>query len=194
MLRRQQMKKAAKIVLSDGVPSLLFRIAKSVSFRVRHRVNSMLHPEQSAGEQIDRIATRNISNSEKFSLIYKKRLWFKALPNLNPDKSPSGHGSALSSTSAFRRELELFLHENNTRSLFDAPCGDFNWMKDVKLPDDCKYVGGDIVRSLIAKLQKRSKEGACEFIYFDLTVDTSPPRMSGCVGIVSNTFLTLISC
>jgi hypothetical protein len=166
-----RMKKAAEILLSDGVSSLLFRIIKSGYFRIRHRLN----PSQRAGAKINAIAASNASNSEKFSLIYQKGLWLKVAPHLNPDKSLSGHGSTLSSTSVFRRNLEQFLRENTVQSFFDAPCGDFNWMKEVRLPDDCDYLGGDIVSSLIANLQKDFKEGPRrQFIYFDLTADTFP--------------------
>ena len=34
------------------------------------------------------------------------------------------------------------------KRLFDAPCGDFNWMKEVHLLD-VDYIGGDIVSSLV---------------------------------------------
>jgi hypothetical protein len=166
------MQKAAEIILRDGLTSLFVRIIKSRYFRISDRVNSFLY-RQVIG-QMDRIAARNIPNSRKFTLIYKKQLWLKAVPHLNPDKSLSGHGSTLASTRVLRGELEHFLREHNTQKFFDAPCGDFNWMKHVKLPDDCDYLGGDIVPRLIANLQKDCKGPRRQFINFDLIVDVFP--------------------
>jgi len=66
-----QMKKAFKIMAREGVPLLLEGILK----RIRHRIR------QRAADHIDRIAALNIPNSEKFSLIYQKQLWLKAVPS-----------------------------------------------------------------------------------------------------------------
>src|SRR6516164_5922928 len=107
---RTKQEEVDRKVLSDGVPSLLFRIAKSAHFRIRQQVNRISSiPRKRAVEQINHIAARNIPNSEKFSLIYQKRLCVKLAPHLNPDKSLSGFGSTVTSTSVFRRQLEQFL-------------------------------------------------------------------------------------
>jgi hypothetical protein len=169
-------KKAAEILLSEGATSLMVRSIKSFNARIRGRL------QQGAFSEIDRIAKSNISNSEKFSRIYQKRLWLKAMPHLNPEKTFSGHGSTESSTRVFRRNLESFLHEMNVKKLFDAPCGDFNWMKDVNLPAYCDYIGGDIVPALVANLQQKygriirtgPEAPSRQFINFDLTVERFP--------------------
>jgi hypothetical protein len=194
---KTMMKKVAKILLSEGATSLLVRSTKSLNFRIRNRL------QEAAYSEIDRIAKSNISNSEKFSLIYRKKLWLKAVPHLNPEKTLSGHGSTQSSTRVFRRSLEHFLHEMNVEKFFDAPCGDFNWMKDVNVPDHCDYIGGDIVPALVANLQLKygrisgpGEASSRQFINFDLIVDSFPSAdvwlCKDCFQHLSNSDIRLV--
>ncbi len=86
---------------------------------------------------------RGSANAEEaFRVIYKSNFWRSA-------ESISGNGSTLASTAVFRAEFEPLLHARRVATLFDAPCGDFNWMKQVKFPDGMKYIGADIVGELI---------------------------------------------
>jgi hypothetical protein len=172
--------KAAEILLTEGPTPLFFRIRQSINAWILNQ------RQQAAYLEIDRLAASNISISEKFSTIYQKRLWLRAMPHLNPEKTLSGHGSTQLSTKVFRSQLETFLHETRTHVFLDAPCGDFNWMKNVKLPDYCAYIGGDIVADLIADLQQNYSASARvpnednpsyslrQFIRFDLTKDSFP--------------------
>jgi hypothetical protein len=48
--------------------------------------------------------------------------------------------------------LERLLAELKVRTFLDAPCGDFNWMRHIRLPDQTCYLGGDIVAPLIKNL------------------------------------------
>ncbi len=59
-------------------------------------------------------------------------------------ESVSGAGSTLQYTKNFRQQLEKFLRFSGCYSLFDGPCGDFNWMKEVRLPQNMQYFGGDM--------------------------------------------------
>lgn len=171
-----RIQKAINILLSEGPVSLSARITESLNNRVRNR------PQRAALSELERIAGSNIPTAEKFALIYRKRLWFKVFPHLNPDKTPSGQGSTQQSTRILRANLEYFLQEIDVKTFFDAPCGDFNWMKNVRLPADCRYVGGDIVPELAAQLQQTygSTDGRVgevpsrRFIAFDLTSDSFP--------------------
>ena len=74
-------------------------------------------------------------------------------------ESMSGDGSTLDYTYNLRHELAKFVRGFEIRSMFDAPCGDFNWMHAVNLPESFAYVGGDIVPTLI-ELQIRRNSGA----------------------------------
>src|SRR5437870_5350350 len=64
--------------------------------------------------------------------------------------SVSGPGSDLSQTAALREALPGLLREIGARTLLDAPCGDFFWMREARLDLD-HYTGGDIVPEIIAR-------------------------------------------
>jgi hypothetical protein len=170
-------KKAIEILIKEGTSSLVTKSIQSLKFRIRSR------KLQRTYSKIDRIAGSNIATSRKFSLIYQKQLWLKAMPHLNEDRTLSGHGSTRLSTTVFRRNLEMFLHEMGVKRFLDAPCGDFNWMRHVNLPEDCYYIGGDIVPHLVAWLKEEYGSNApprsCgprrrQFICMDLTKDNFP--------------------
>src|SRR4051812_37699020 len=52
--------------------------------------------------------------------------------------SLSGPGSDLAQTEAVRQALPRLLGELRCRTLLDVPCGDFYWMKRVKI--DVEYI------------------------------------------------------
>lgn len=58
--------------------------------------------------------------------------------------------------------------------LLDAPCGDFNWMQHVRLPENCRYVGGDIVAPLVAKLQAQYEGPERQFRIIDIVEEELP--------------------
>jgi SAM-dependent methyltransferase len=89
-------------------------------------------------------------------------------------ESRSGPGSTLSYTLNLRAELERFLETFSIHRVFDAPCGDFHWMKEVVFPADATYVGGDVARSLIAANNERHAGAARRFLEFDVTRDEFP--------------------
>jgi len=81
-----------------------------------------------------------------FDAIWRRNLW-------GGTESRSGLGSGVARTAEFRAALEAFLSEIGCRSLYDAPCGDFVWMRHVRLPPGAVYIGADIVPGLIAEAQ-----------------------------------------
>ena len=73
-----------------------------------------------------------------FQQIYDENRWLSC-------ESRSGRGSTLAYTKPLRRSLAKSLRRLNATVFLDAPCGDFNWMRHVELPDGTSYIGGDIV-------------------------------------------------
>ena len=104
----------------------------------------------------------------KFSLIYKEKWWDK------DGESVSGPGSTLDFTRSFRSDLENFIREREVASLLDAPCGDFNWFRQVEVPAGFHYIGGDIVPDLIAGLQQRYGSDSRRFTVLDIAKDDLP--------------------
>ena len=88
-------------------------------------------------------------------------------------ESVSGPGSTLTRTSKLRQELPLLLQEIGTRTLIDAPCGDFNWMKDTELGVE-EYTGVDVIPALVERNQRLYGNERRRFVLGDLTRDKLP--------------------
>jgi SAM-dependent methyltransferase len=76
-------------------------------------------------------------------------------------------------TALIRADLQALLRELQVRSLLDAGCGDFNWMKEAELPG-CRYIGVDVVRALIARNRVRHGAAGREFRTADIARDRLP--------------------
>jgi hypothetical protein len=107
------------------------------------------------------------SAEQIFTTIYKYKLW-------GNDESISGPGSSLKYTENLRKELPKIVGDYSIKSIFDAPCGDFYWMKHVLRDIDVDYIGGDIVRPLIASLNAKHKSARTKFIQVDIIKDEFP--------------------
>jgi hypothetical protein len=107
------------------------------------------------------------STEDRFTWIYKNNLW-------NSNESVSGPGSTLKYTENLRKELPNLLSDYSIKKIFDAPCGDFNWMKHLLPNIDVDYIGGDIVLPLIESLNVKYKTHNITFIHIDLTKDPFP--------------------
>jgi hypothetical protein len=110
-------------------------------------------------------ATENLE--DRFTKIYKFRHWGRC-------QSASGGGSTLEATENLRRNLLALIKQKSIRSIFDAPCGDFNWMRHVLKECPLDYVGADIVSSLIDSNNAKHKNQATLFVKMDLTRDRFP--------------------
>ena len=69
------------------------------------------------------------------------------------DKGPSCVGSDNYTTKILRSKLPIFIKKYKIKSILDAGCGDFYWMKNINLIK-INYYGLDIVSKLIEKNKK----------------------------------------
>jgi len=102
-----------------------------------------------------------------FSRIYNERYW-------GDDESVSGIGSRMASTESVRLELPRIIEQYRVRRLFDAPCGDLNWIRPVLKQTKVDYVGGDIVPEVVELARRNSPSETCVFTVFDITSDPFP--------------------
>lgn len=102
-----------------------------------------------------------------FHLIYRLNTW-------DSTESVSGPGSTFAYSRNLRERLPQLFEEYSIKSVFDAPCGDFNWMPSVLASSPVKYVGADIVRPLIANHRKKFAGDRTEFRLLDITRDAFP--------------------
>jgi len=107
-----------------------------------------------------------VSKEDRFSLIYKKNFW-------TSKESVSGLGSELKNTVNLRKELSNLIKDYKFNKILDAPCGDFNWIKNL-ISNDIHYIGCDIVNELIKKNKHKYKSQNIDFIILDITVDKLP--------------------
>jgi len=101
-----------------------------------------------------------------FSEIYHNNSW-------SGQDSVSGPGSDLSATLVIRQEIPTLIKEVNARTLLDAPCGDFCWMKETELDLD-RYIGVDIVPDMIARNRQNYANETRTFVSSDITKDRLP--------------------
>lgn len=108
--------------------------------------------------------TKNLD--DRFSQIYSRNIF-------GGQESRSGEGSNLVQTAEIRRELPKLIRELGVRSIMDAPCGDWNWMKESPLDLD-QYIGVDIVKELIEKNQQQFGNDSTNFICKNLVKEQLP--------------------
>jgi hypothetical protein len=96
-----------------------------------------------------------------FTNIYNQNSW-------NNKESVSGPGSTLHRTGNLRKKFPEFLKKYDIKTLLDAPCGDFNWMKEIINNLSIKYIGIDIVSELININKSKFVNSSISFINADL--------------------------
>ncbi len=83
-------------------------------------------------------------------------------------------GSTVEFTANLRAELPGLLRKLNVHRLLDAPCGDYNWFRLVERPSQVRYIGGDVVQTLIERNRSVFSKDNVDFISLDITQDELP--------------------
>ena len=161
----EPLRKGLKSLRDDGLFAFLWNVGRFTSNRVRRHFR--LRAYQRAYEEAMKLSTPE----ERFTKIFKSDMW-----GLWGDgESTSGTGSTVDATANIRLMLPRLIDRFGINSVFDAPCGDFNWMKQVVESNHFNYIGGDIVRELIER--NNSAYGdipRVAFVHFDITKDKFP--------------------
>ena len=117
------------------------------------------------GELAD-LAPLSRSVKRKFSAIYRRNAF-------GGTESRSGEGASIGQTATIRRQIPLLLGELGVRTMLDAACGDFNWMRHTALPVDL-YIGIDIVDEVIGEVARRHGNSSRRFLCLDIIHDPLP--------------------
>ena len=119
----------------------------------------------------DMKARRGGSAEDIFNNIKEKNIW-------GSSESLSGPGSENTQTRVLESELPGLFRTYDIKSILDIPCGDFNWMKNVVCPyareNELKYIGADIVDSLINEVSAKYGSERMEFLKLNLITDELP--------------------
>jgi SAM-dependent methyltransferase len=101
-----------------------------------------------------------------FGDIYRRNLWGDV-------ESVSGPGSTRARGTDLTADLVALLERLETRTLLDAPCGDFNWIAAVA--DSVQaYVGVDVVPELIEGNRRQHLTNRRRFVRADISRDPLP--------------------
>ncbi len=130
----------------------------SIRYGLRHVIDAVtglfsVHHKQRAAEEI-------------FNTAYTSPVW-------GSTESLSGTGSELRATITIRKILPQLLKKYRVTTFLDAPCGDWNWISQMELPV-AKYIGVDIVPSVIDANNKKYANEQCTFQHCDITQDDLP--------------------
>lgn len=98
-----------------------------------------------------------------FTSYYRNNSW-------NGEESLSGPGSDYEQTKFLIPELQIMLGKLKIKTMLDAPCGDFNWMRHMNL-EGIEYHGGDIVDEVINENNKKYKSKNIKFSALDIVND-----------------------
>ena len=101
-----------------------------------------------------------------FSRIYASNKW-------EGKGSISGPGSDVDQTRILVEELPRLLANFDVRTMLDIPCGDFHWMRNVRL-EKIDYTGADIVGELIERNTQGYESDSIHFRNLDLIKDRLP--------------------
>lgn len=105
--------------------------------------------------------------AEVFTRIYETNWW-------GSQESISGTGSTLAYTANLREKLPELFKKWAVRTVFDAPCGDFHWMRHVVRSSDIDYLGCDIVPQLIDRNSAQYQSERIRFIVANVITDQFP--------------------
>lgn len=115
----------------------------------------------------EKIVFKFSSREAVFTSIWRNNYWGSA-------ESLSGGGATLQYTENLRQKMPMLFHEYGIKTVFDAPCGDMNWMQYVLKNAEFSYLGGDIVAEIVEKNKITFKNQNVDFVKFDITADTFP--------------------
>jgi hypothetical protein len=78
------------------------------------------------------------NSADTFRNIYLHNYW-------GSSETVSGTGSEKNQTSLIKEHLPLLLEKYQCKTILDAPCGDYQWMKTIVDEGSFFYIGADIV-------------------------------------------------
>jgi glycosyltransferase involved in cell wall biosynthesis/SAM-dependent methyltransferase len=160
--------------LADALEQLLSAPATAAAMgaagarRVEERFSTREFVEGIVRVYGDTAGTRrgHATHREVFGDIYRRNLW-------GSTESVSGPGSTRARGADFTPDLVALLRKLESRTLLDAPCGDFNWIAEAAGSVE-RYVGIDVVPELIEHNLRHHLTDRRSFARADITRDDLP--------------------
>ncbi len=117
--------------------------------------------------RIRRLVFDSPDTASVFARIYETNWW-------GSEESVSGTGSTLAYTANLRAKLPELFEKWGVYKVFDAPCGDFNWMRHVVQSTEIEYLGADIVQPLIERNSALYQSHRIRFVWANVIADELP--------------------
>jgi hypothetical protein len=140
---------------------------------ILERIRALLrrHPAEIAYVVAWKLGLRRRAPSQAhqalFTAIHRRNDW-------GDSESRSGSGSTRARGADIRDALLDLLQRFSITSVLDAPCGDFNWMRDLSGEHQSTYVGVDVVEQLVSENQRLYGDSRHQFLRRDITCDALP--------------------
>ena len=144
----------------DKAIALLRSGSESIKVPLYHTINKRLYMSTAYDKK------KFTGGENIFTGIYRSNYW-------GSGESRSGGGSEINSTVRLREFLPNILKKYKIKTVLDAPCGDYNWMKAVDKAG-IDYIGGDIVPDCVENNNKLYREENVSFSVIDITKDELP--------------------
>jgi hypothetical protein len=128
-----------------------------------------LDKQRRVRKEAKRLGLENYDDVESlFTDHYRNNVWTGG-----KGETVSGSGSTLKKTELLRDELPKLFGKHAVMTVFDAPCGDYNWFRHVER-GPVRYIGGDIVKELVEQNNAKYADEITTFIHFDILKDKAP--------------------
>ena len=135
--------------------------------------------------EVDNVARlKNLPTNPKYAENIYAKNYVRAVGKLNSsigdhEHLGSGAGSSLATTFGIRTAMPHLVELLQIKTIFDVPCGDFNYFRDI-LKDlrmaSVHYIGADIVQFLVDALNREFYQpNRVEFMRFDLSLQALWP-------------------
>ena len=102
-----------------------------------------------------------------FESIFKSNYW-------ECPESVSEDGSTLMYTRNIRKKIPQLFDLLCFKKILDAPCGDFNWFREVKFQSEIDYTGADIVADIVLQNNAKYSNQRTRFVKLDIVKDSLP--------------------
>jgi len=117
----------------------------------------------------ERSGQSTVERENIFAPVYEER----EQPAWGSQQSRSGTGSELAATENLRLYLPELFSRLTIRTVLDAPCGDWNWMRNVNL-SGVDYTGVDVVSSIVRSNSQWFSRSGVRFVHADIAKDELP--------------------
>lgn len=152
-------------MLAEGPIELQGRrlLRKVLSPQMRARVRARI---SAVGKRREAKNLERKNLKQRFSQIYRQNIFGGGI-------SRSGEGSDLAQTALIRKAIPELFKTIGAKSVLDAPCGDWHWMRQTDLGVE-RYIGVDIVEELIDRNRKSFSSDTVQFACKNLVTDALP--------------------